>query len=277
MFARHDRLVQALAKISCFLESDFHEYACKIIANLTRHRGNTKHLLFNHPMVVQALTTASYSQNDESRKHSCYAIQNFAEDKACRHHLAVAKNVLPALCVRVKQAFDHEERLAAIHALKNLSQEPENLILMTNTADCIPTLMHIADASDDNVTETMQFTGCDALANLSQHFMQIAESGKSIDREKRGEAKASEEVFVPFLNNILAEAVESWNEKYEAVTTQTRSGSETRYLIAWASPLENKSIFLHFEHRHHAATCLHDIINGPRGPRKMTKSNSRNG
>jgi hypothetical protein len=205
IFARHDRLVESLAKTARLLESDFHEYSCKIIANLTRHRGNTRHLLFKHPDVVQALVTASYSQNDESRKHACYALQNFAEDKPCRKELAAAKNVLSALCVRIRQAFDHEERLAAIHALKSLSEEPANLILMTNTPECFPSLMQIADASDDNVSEMMQFVGCDALANLSNHFRLIATSGKNIDSEKRGEPTSGNELFVPSLQVVTWE------------------------------------------------------------------------
>jgi hypothetical protein len=205
IFARHDRLVESLAKIARLLESDFHEYSCKIIANLTRHRANTRHLLFKHPDVVQALVTASYSQHDESRKHACYALQNFAEDKPCRQELAATKNVLSALCVRIRQAFDHEERLAAIHALKSLSEEPANLILMTNTPECFPSLMQIADASDDNVSEMMQFVGCDALANLSNHFRLIATSGKNLDNEKRGEPTSSNELFVPSLKLVTWE------------------------------------------------------------------------
>lgn len=176
-----------------------------MLAHLTRHRSNTRYLLVEHPSVIQALATASYSQNDESRKHSCFALQNFSEDKSCRHDLAGTKNVLPALCVRIRQAFDHEERLAAVHAMKNLSEEPSNLIVMTNTAECFPTLMQIADASDDNVSEMMQFVGCDAFANLSEYFRLLATSGKSLDSEKRGEAASGNDLFVPSLNVVTWE------------------------------------------------------------------------
>jgi hypothetical protein len=153
---------------------------------------------------VPALVKASFSINDKSRQSACYALQNLSQDKPCRQELAASPNLLSALCVRIRQASDPEERLAAIHALKNLTDEPANLIPMTNTPECFATLMQIAHASDDSVTEMMQYLGCDALATLSHWFRSIATSGQRIDLMKRGQ-QPPKDLFVPTLKIVTWE------------------------------------------------------------------------
>lgn len=172
-----------------------------MLAHLTRHRGNSKFLLFKTRTVVPALVKATFSKNDEVRKHACYALQNLSQDKPCRQELAVIDGVLTCLCLRARQAKDVEERLAAIHALKNLTDEPANLIPMTNTPECFATLMQIAHASDGTVTEMMQYLGCDALATLSHWFRSIATSGQRIDLIKNGQ-QPPKDLFVPTLKIV---------------------------------------------------------------------------
>jgi hypothetical protein len=176
----------------------------RLLANLTRHRGNSKELVFKIRSVVPALVKATFSMNDESRKNACFALQNLSQDKPCRQELAASDNLLTALCVRVRQAADPEERLAAIHSLKNLTDEPANLIPMTNTPECFATLMQIAHASDESVTEMMQYLGCDALATLSHWFRSIATSGQRIDVIKRGH-QPPKDMFVPTLKIVTWE------------------------------------------------------------------------
>jgi hypothetical protein len=175
-----------------------------LLAHLTRHRGNSKLIVYKLRSLVPALVRASFSQNDEARKHACFAIQNLSQDKPCRQELAATPKLLTALCVRVRQAADPEERLAAIHALKNLTDEPANLIPMTNTPECFATLMQIAHANDESVTEMMQYLGCDALATLSHWFRSIATSGQRIDFQQRGQ-KPSKDLFVPSLKIVTWE------------------------------------------------------------------------
>lgn len=198
--------MDTLVEISKLHDSPSHEYAVKLIAHLTRHRGNSKHMVFKLRKIVPALVKASFSQNDEVRKYACFALQNLAQDKPCRQELAVTDQLLTALCVRIRQASDAEERLAAIHALKNLTDEPANLIPMTNTPECFATMMQIAHAGDDSVTEMMQYLGCDALATLSHWFRSIATSGQRIDLNKKG-LSPSMELFVPSLKIV---AYEQW-------------------------------------------------------------------
>ena len=158
-------------------------------------------ILYQLKNFVPAIVRASFSQNDETRKYACFALQNLSQDKPCRQELAVTPNLLTALCVRVRQAADPEERLAALHGLKNLTDEPANLIPMTNTPECFATLMQIAHASDDSVSEMMQYLGCDALATLSHWYRSIATSGQRIDYQQKGQ-KPPKDLFVPSLKII---------------------------------------------------------------------------
>jgi hypothetical protein len=133
--------MQTLVAISKLHESGAHEHAVRFFAHLTRHRGNSKELVFKLRKVVPALVKATILMNDEARKHACFALQNLSQDKPCRQELAVTSDLLTALCVRARQAANPEERLSAIHTLKNLTDEPANLIPMTNTPECFATLM----------------------------------------------------------------------------------------------------------------------------------------
>ena len=204
ILARHKALIDTLVEISKLHESPAHELSVKLLAHLTRHRGNSKHFVFKARKVIPVLVNATFSSNDETKKYACFALQNFSQDKPCRQELAISDGLLAALCVRVRQASDSEERLSAVQALTNLTNEPANLIPMTNTPECLATLMQIAHAGDDSVTEMMQFLACDALATLSHWFRSIATSGKLIDQNSKG---AGSELFVPSLKIV---AYEQW-------------------------------------------------------------------
>jgi hypothetical protein len=206
ILARHKLLIDTLVEISKLQDSPAHEHAIKLLAHLTRHRGNSKHFVFKARKIIPALVNATFSSNDETRKYACFALQNFSQDKPCRQELAITDGLLAALCVRVRQASDAEERLSAVQALTNLTNEPANLIPMTNTPECLATLMQIAHAGDDSVTEMMQFLACDALATLSHWFRSIATSGKLIDQNSMG-AGAGSDLFVPSLKIV---AYEQW-------------------------------------------------------------------
>jgi hypothetical protein len=204
--ARHNYLIDAIVEISKLQESLAHEHAVKLIAHLTRHRGNSKYFVFKVKKIIPALINASSSPNDETRKYACFGVQNLSQDKPCRQELAGTDGLLAALCVRIRQPSNPEERLSAIQALTNLTNEPANLIPMTNTPECLATLMQIAHAGDDSVTEMMQFLACDALATLSHWFRSIATSGKRIGHDSDG-AHSGSDLFVPSLRIV---AYEQW-------------------------------------------------------------------
>ena len=109
--------------------------------------------------------------------------------------------VIPTLCDRIRDAADEEERLSALHSIKSLSEEPSNIVVMSNTPDCIPTLIMIADGTDQTASEMMRYVAADAIANFSSHCRQLATAGKRADMESRGEKyPQSVDPFVPTFN-----------------------------------------------------------------------------
>ena len=205
ILARHGYLVDTMVAITKLQESASQEFGLKLLAHFSRHRGNSKHLVFKMKNVVPAIVFATQSENDESRKYACFALQNFSQDKPCRQELASIDDLLSAVCRRVRSARHEEEKLAALNTLKNLTDEPANLIPMTNTPECFATLMQVAHASDESVTEKMQYIGCDALATLSHWFRSIATSGQRIGTKKRNNEHAKDELFVPTLKVVTWE------------------------------------------------------------------------
>ena len=199
--ARHDSLTTTLSTIANFQESSTHLLAVKVLAAMTRHRLNTKILVFKQRDVVPALVNATASTNDDARLFSCYALQNLAQDKSCRQELAVAQGLISAICDRCRKAKPEEERLAAISAIKNLCDEPANLIPMTNTPDCIATLMHLAHGMEEGITEIMQYRACDALATLSHWLRKIATSGQALENAK-AKKPPPKTLFVPSLQVV---------------------------------------------------------------------------
>ena len=162
-------------------------------------------MVFQERRTVPALVHGANSENDETRLYACYAIQNLAQEKSCRQELAMIENLVPTLCSRGRFSTAEDERLAAISALKNLCDEPANLIPLTNTPECISTLMHLAHGKEEGVTETMQYRACDALATLSHWLRKIATSGKSLDDMQNGRTP-DKKLFVPSLRVV------TWNQ-----------------------------------------------------------------
>ena len=79
------------------------------------------------------MVAPSGSTNDEARLYACYALQNLSQEKSCRQELAIAAHLIEVLCDRCRNGQQEAERLSAISTLKNLCDEPANLIPMTNT------------------------------------------------------------------------------------------------------------------------------------------------
>jgi hypothetical protein len=195
--ARDSNLLQTLIAVASFphhqeedtaedstsgtgVSANCHALSIQFLANLTRHRLNTKLLVFQERRVVPVLVSAANSSSDAARLHACYGLQNLAQDRACRQELASGEGLVSTLCARGRYARDEKERLSSISALKNLTDEPANLIPLTNTPACIATLMHLAHGKEEGVTELMQYRACDALATLSHWLRKIATSGQAL-------------------------------------------------------------------------------------------------
>lgn len=152
--------------------------------------------------MVPCFVQASSSDNEEARKFACCALQNLSQDKACRQEVASTKGLVLVMCQRARQATDPDQKLAAISALKNLTDEPANLIPMSNTPECFATIMQLAHGGDETVTEMMQYLACDALATWSHWLRKIATSGQAMDRPNKKRTK----LFVPTLKPVV------WNQ-----------------------------------------------------------------
>ena len=236
--ARYLTLVTTLVDIAQCHESPSHALAVKVLANLTRHRLN-KILAFKPKTVVPALVEATQSSNDDARLFACYALQNLSQEKSCRQELAIAEHLIEVLCDRCRNGTLDAERLAAVSTLKNLCDEPANLIPLTNTTGCVTTLMQLAHSpaqgvipssspavaaliqiggnaplpptaaetqpSSRVIAEMMQYRACDALATLSHWLRKIATSGHSLDQTQRGRLP-NKGLFVPSLREV------SWNQ-----------------------------------------------------------------
>lgn len=194
--ARNETLMETLVNISKLHGSPSHVHAVKIIAHVTRHRANAKHIVFKLKIVVPALVTAMKSTDVEARQFALYALQNLSQDRFCRQELANTKDLVLMLCARARQSRLPEEKLSAVSALKNLTDDPANLIPMTNTAECFATLMQIAHGAD--VDEKMQYLACDALATLSHWLRKIATSGVN----EGGNLNTTKDFFVPSLKVV---------------------------------------------------------------------------
>lgn len=158
-------------------------------------------MVFKLKTVVTAMVKATYSTSEIARRYASYGIQNFSNDKSCRQELASSEQLITGLCKRARHSKDPAERLAAICSLKNLSDEPANLIPLSNTPECIATLMQIAHGQEDGVTEAMQFRACDALATISHWLRKIATNGQAMDALKHGGTKPPG-MFVPSLKVV---------------------------------------------------------------------------
>mmetsp|Transcript_1917 Transcript_1917/g.2821 ORF Transcript_1917/g.2821 Transcript_1917/m.2821 type:complete len:823 (-) Transcript_1917:89-2557(-) len=195
IFARDDFLVESLVDISKLHGSSSHVHALKIIANLTRHPGNAKHLVFRVKTVVPAMILTLKSKNNDARLYALFTIQNLSEDRSCRQEVSNTKDLIESLCQRARHAKLHEEQLAAVSALKNLTDDPANLIPMSNTPECFATLMQIAHGGDERI----QYLACDALSTLSHWLRKIATSGSV---PAGGPTPARNQLFVPSLEVV---------------------------------------------------------------------------
>lgn len=119
-------------------------------------------------------------------------MQNVSQDQSCRQNIAITKKLVESLVHRVTLATDQEEKLAAVSTLKNLADEPTNVIPMSNTPSCFAALMQVAHGKDGNTTEAMQFQACDALATLSYFLRKIASTDSIKQRSSNYTPKASE-------------------------------------------------------------------------------------
>ncbi|KAL7542466.1 hypothetical protein ACHAWF_007182 [Thalassiosira exigua] len=143
--ARTECITSALVGAADSMELAANILCVAILTNLTRHPDNAHHLVHKVPGLVACLVHHVGGDEDECAKCALYAIQNMSCTGSCRQELANAPELLSSV---TRAAFRHdrtEQQLSALHALKNLSDDPFNLVTMTNTPGCTATLLALAN------------------------------------------------------------------------------------------------------------------------------------
>lgn len=180
----NDTTVEMAAKILCIA----------ILTNLTRHPDNSYYLVYKvHDLVGTFVRyiESTLIEDVELGKCAAYALQNLSCTSNCRQELANTPDLLGNI---TKAAFRHDcpdQQLSALHTLKNLSDDPFNLVTMTNTPGCTATLLALAnnDASSagggkskkEQGNAMAQYLACDTLATLSHWLLTLSATRKSDD------------------------------------------------------------------------------------------------
>ncbi len=189
MLARTECVMLALVGIAGTMELAANMICIAIMTNLTRHPDNAHHLLNKVPNLVGMLVRHIESADDESKKCAVYGLQNLSCASNCRQDLANLPDLLGNV---TKAAFQHdhpEQQLSALHTLKNLSDDPFNLVTMTNTPGCTATLLALAnndttaeDGDEKGVSSNRvmaRYLACDTLATLSHWLLTLSTTRKS--------------------------------------------------------------------------------------------------
>jgi hypothetical protein len=185
--ARTECIPNALVNIANKMELAANILCVATLTNLTRHPENADHLVYHVKGLVPTLLdhivnggTVVRGENAEADNHECakcalYALQNLSCSNNCRQELANTPNLLGALTKAAFKTQHRDQQLSALHTLKNLSDDPFNLVTMTNTPGCTATLLALAN---DGNNVMAQYLACDTLATLS-HWLLTLSSAKT--------------------------------------------------------------------------------------------------
>ncbi len=209
--ARTECVTSSLVSVANTMEVAANILCIATLTNLTRHPDNAYHLVYRVPGLVgtfvahvEACSTNPFDENAECAKCALYALQNLSCTGNCRQELANTPDLLSNV---TKAAFRHdcpEQQLSALHALKNLSDDPFNLVTMTNTPGCTATLLALANNDSSCAPSSSprssaggkgplaennamaQYLACDTLATLSHWLLTLSATRKSKDGAEKG-------------------------------------------------------------------------------------------
>lgn len=194
--ARTECVMASLVSIASTMELAANILCVAIMTNLTRHPDNAYYLVYKIPDLVATFVYHIESADAECKKCALYGLQNLSCASNCRQDLANMPDLLGNI---TKAAFRHdhpEQQLSALHTLKNLSDDPFNLVTMTNTPGCTATLLALANndstsaggemssdkKKDFNAHRVMaQYLACDTLATLSHWLLTLSTTRKIKD------------------------------------------------------------------------------------------------
>lgn len=203
--ARTECVMASLVSAASKMELAANILCVAIMTNLTRHPDNAYYLVYKVPDLVATFVYHIESADSECKKCALYGLQNLSCASNCRQDLANMPDLLGNI---TKAAFRHdhpEQQLSALHTLKNLSDDPFNLVTMTNTPGCTATLLALANngfaatSSGDESGTTInkkndvsahrvmaQYLACDTLATLSHWLLTLSTTRKSKENNSNG-------------------------------------------------------------------------------------------
>lgn len=206
--ARTECVMASLVSVASKMELAANILCVAIMTNLTRHPDNAYYLVYKVPDLVATFVYHIESADSECKKCALYGLQNLSCASNCRQDLANMPDLLGNI---TKAAFRHdhpEQQLSALHTLKNLSDDPFNLVTMTNTPGCTATLLALANndtatASSSGSGESggttnnkkngvsahrvmAQYLACDTLATLSHWLLTLSTTRKSKENNTNG-------------------------------------------------------------------------------------------
>ena len=212
--ARTECVMASLVSVASKMEQAANILCVAIMTNLTRHPDNAYYLVYKVPDLVATFVYHIESADSECKKCALYGLQNLSCASNCRQDLANMTDLLGNI---TKAAFRHdhpEEQLSALHTLKNLSDDPFNLVTMTNTPGCTATLLALANNDSAAAAATSssgggesggtnnnnnkkkngviehrgmaQYLACDTLATLSHWLLTLSTTRKSKENTASG-------------------------------------------------------------------------------------------
>lgn len=199
---RSPNIMNTLVEVSNTMDSTSNGICLAIIANLSRHPANAHHLVFNVSDLILMLVNGMNSDTHEDRIHACFAIQNLSCDKECALELcytsAATNNTATAIqshsregtvssqliaslskCI-IRQESHPKEKLAAMGAMRNLSQDLADFVHFSSVEGCMNTVITAATTlvlSDSDDADKLRFLACDTLATIAHWMMYTAERG----------------------------------------------------------------------------------------------------
>ena len=196
---RNKELVEVLVSVSKLQNSPSHARALAVLVHFTRFRDSAKSLVFDNRSFISIIANGTSSPNLIAQRSAVRSIQNISASRSCRPHiLPNTYGLVERLCkiAQGKMCKDQTDvggsvRHSAVGALKNLADEPSNLMPMLKVSDCLPTLIHISHGTmAEGVTPAMTLMAKDALANFSEFYMRIVTEAA---RKKEGIEDPGEE------------------------------------------------------------------------------------
>lgn len=144
--------------------------------------------MFDNQSFISIIANGVSSPNIIAQRSAVRSIQNISASPRCRPHiLPNTYGLVESLGKNMTQAYTEvggSVRHSAVGALKNLADEPSNLMPMLKVTDCLPTLIRISHGEKaEGVTPAMVLMAKDGLASFSKFYQMIVTETK---REKGG-------------------------------------------------------------------------------------------